>query len=100
MQPAELLARAEPVLGRCAMWNERGWRHGRRGDVTFAAICALADLAADVEGLPHRPVPRLDDLALVDQLTVMLHDVARTGDEAACARAASIIGDLERSLRD
>jgi hypothetical protein len=100
VQPAELLARAEPMLGRCAMWNDRSWRHGDRAETTFAAICTLADLAADVEGRPPQPVPRLKDLALVDQLAVMLYDVAHTEDETACERAGAIIAELDHALRD
>jgi hypothetical protein len=100
MVPTELLARAEPMLGRCAMWNDRGWRHGGRAEAAFAAVCTLADLAADVEGRPRRPVPRLEDLALVDQLAVMVFDIARTEDESACEHAGAIIAGLERSLRD
>jgi len=39
-------------------------------------VQTLADLAADVEGEPRRPVPRLDnDLALVDQVRVMIADL-------------------------
>jgi hypothetical protein len=37
-----------------------------------ALVQALADLAADAEGQPHRPVPRLSgDMQLPDQLQVV-----------------------------
>ena len=40
----------------------------------------IADLGADAEGEPRRPVPRLADTALADQLAVVVDDVLRTGD--------------------
>ncbi|MFP5218341.1 MAG: hypothetical protein ACLGIG_01195, partial [Actinomycetes bacterium] len=46
----------------------------------------LADAAADAEGLPRRPLPRLDDLVLPDQLAVTADDLARVAD-GATARA-------------
>lgn len=47
-----------------------------RGDVVHALVQRLADLAADAEGQPRRPVPRLDnDLALSDQLRVVAADL-------------------------
>jgi hypothetical protein len=40
----------------------------------------LADAAADAEGQPHRRVPRLDnDLAIPDQLRVLVADAAAAG---------------------
>jgi hypothetical protein len=47
--------------------------------VVFALTQLLADLGADAEGRPHRPVPRLDSaLALVDQVRVMVADLLRS----------------------
>ena len=40
-----------------------------------AAVQGLADLAADAEGLPHRPMPRLAPHALPDQVLVLGHDL-------------------------
>jgi hypothetical protein len=46
-------------------------------------IQRLADLGAGLEGRPVQPVPRLDnDLALPDQLAVMVGDLALLGEEA------------------
>jgi len=100
---ARLLALAEPLLARCSTWTARSWGHrsagGTRADVAFAAVGQLADLAADAEGQERRPVPRLtDDGALVDQLAVMVYDVARTDDERACLHATEIITQLEHAL--
>ncbi|MDT5027226.1 MAG: hypothetical protein QOE61_3652 [Micromonosporaceae bacterium] len=47
-----------------------------RADLMFRLVQRLADLAAEAEGRTRRPVPRLDnDLALVDQVRVMVLDL-------------------------
>ncbi|MFI7588649.1 hypothetical protein ACIB24_16380 [Spongisporangium articulatum] len=53
-----------------------------------AALQAVADLAADGEGQPHRPVPELAPHALADQALVLGHDLLT---------AARDRGDLFRS---
>jgi hypothetical protein len=55
----------------------------------------IADLGADGEGRPRRPVPRLADTALADQLAVVVDDVLRAGDPR-CVRA---VADELRVLR-
>ena len=52
-------------------------------DGVRAAIQRLADLAADAEGIAHRPVPRLAPHALADQVLVLGHDLLA----AACSKA-------------
>jgi hypothetical protein len=99
----ELLSAAEPLLARVSMWTGRSWRHKRRdgrtrGDVTYAAVVALADVAADAEGRTGPTVPRLDDDVLADQLAVMVHDVLVHGDAPACRRAAAIVTELADAL--
>ena len=46
-----------------------------RGDRVYALVQRLADRAADAEGRPHLPVPRLSDLVLPDQTRVMANDL-------------------------
>lgn len=47
-----------------------------RADVIHTLVQRVADLDADTEGQPRRPVPRLDnDLALPDQLRVVAADL-------------------------
>jgi hypothetical protein len=58
----------------------------------------LADLAAAAEGRPARPVPRLDDRVLPDQLAVMAHDVFRAGDPDAVGTALAELIALRRTL--
>jgi hypothetical protein len=100
----ELLSAAEPLLTRVSMWTGRSWRHRRRdgqtrGDLAYAAVVALAEVAADGEGRTFRPaVPRLDDEVLADQLAVMVHDVVVHGDANACHRAAGIVTSLADAL--
>ena len=46
-----------------------------KGDLLYVLVQRLADLGADAEHRPRRPVPRLNDLALPDQLRVMADDL-------------------------
>ena len=101
-EPDELAA-AGVLLGRLRRWNRRSWAApaggGTRADATYQAVQRLADLAAAVEGRRPQPVPSLfGDLALPDQLAVMLHDVCRTGDRAALRTAAAEIAALRTTL--
>ena len=60
-----------------------------RADVVFALTQLLADLDADAEGRPHRPVPRLDGAqALVDQVRVMVADLLRSPAPPSLLREA------------
>jgi hypothetical protein len=58
----------------------------------------LADLAADAEGGPRRPVPELAPHALADQLVVLGRDVATWCAEPALADAQELLVALRRSL--
>lgn len=103
-------------------WTERSWIQptaaGRRHEVTYAAVQRLADIAADAEGQPRRPVPRLDaresqaalagspreerrtgiGTGLVDQLAVMIGDIAAFGDATAQRAAGEVLAGLRRQL--
>jgi hypothetical protein len=50
-----------------------------KADSVYALVQDLADLAADTEGNPRRPVPRMGDLTLPDQLRVMSDDLLAAG---------------------
>jgi hypothetical protein len=56
-------------------WHAPAKAGGTRGEVVFALVQRLADLAADAEQGRHRPVPRLADTVLPDQLRVMADDL-------------------------
>jgi len=67
-------------------WSPARWAQpaaggtGSRAEVVHALVQRLADLEAEATGRPVRPVPRLDnDLALPDQLRVMLLDLLAAG---------------------
>jgi hypothetical protein len=69
-----------------------------RADVAAVVVQRLADVGADAEGEPRRPVPRLADGNLADQLTVMIDDIVRTGDPAALRAAAAELATLRAAL--
>jgi hypothetical protein len=70
-----------------------------RAERVHRLVQRLADLAADAEGEPRRPVPRLDnDLALPDQLRVVVADLIAAGPPEALAAAARDIATVRRSL--
>jgi hypothetical protein len=46
-----------------------------RGDLVYALVQRLADLGAEAERRATRPVPRLGDLTLPDQLRVLADDL-------------------------
>lgn len=62
------------------------------------ALQQLADLAADAEQRPRRPVPELGPHALADQLVVLGRDVAVFCDEPALADAQELLVALRRRL--
>jgi hypothetical protein len=71
-----------------------------RADLMFRLVQRLADLAAEAEGRTRRPVPRLDnDLALVDQVRVMVQDLQRApAPPPLLVRAALAIDATARAL--
>src|SRR5262245_50065925 len=82
---AALVAAADRLLARISHWTAQRWaqpiRTGAvsRGARVYALVQQLADIVAAAEGQPIRPVPRLDnDLALPDQLRVMIVDLTRS----------------------
>ncbi len=66
-----------------------------RAERVHELVQRLADAAADAEGSPRRPVPRLDnDLALTDQLRVVTADVL-----AASGSRTGVLADLASAVR-
>ena len=66
----------------------------------YALVQQIADLAADAEGEPRRAVPRLvNDVALPDQLTVVVNDlVDATADRDRLDPALAAITATSRAL--
>ena len=89
---------AGELIPRLRRWPAASWTvrpepspagSGTRAEVTAATVQRLADLGADLEGRPHRPVPRLADTSLADQLAVMVGDELATGDPTAALLTAT-----------
>jgi len=92
------------LINQVAHWEQGRWwvRPGSglaaesvpptRADLTYGLVQRLADLGADAERRPHRPVPRLSDLVLPDQLRVMADDLvaAEPGEDLLKVAAADV----------
>lgn len=97
---AQELSRAVDLLSRqVGHWEAPRWgvlAHGSdatRGELMHGLVQSVADRAADVEGQPRRPVPRLStDTALIDQLRVVAADLlaADPPPEVTAAAAADV----------
>ena len=98
----ELTAAVRKLVGQVSHWTPSRWAASSvsglpRSDVVHELVQWLADRAADAEGEPRRPVPRLDnDLALTDQLRVVAADLVSSG--AADAQAATRVAEVRRTL--
>jgi len=99
---ADLVERTDRLIARLRAWTParyaaRAAGGRRRGDALHELVQRLADLAADAEGQPRRPVPRLaSDLVLPDQLRVVVHDLLRAGPVPELVRqAADALAALE-----
>jgi hypothetical protein len=83
------------LVQRLRLWTPQRWAaqhgaHGTRAGLAFHLAQALADTAADLEGEPQRPLPRLgSDLALPDQVAVTCDDLVRAGPPDGLARDAT-----------
>lgn len=82
----DLTRLARRLVTGTAHWTPAAWAatapsgSACRADVLYDLVQALADLGAEAEARPARPVPRLDnDLALPDQLLVVTADLVRAG---------------------
>ncbi len=65
----------------------------------FALAQRLADLAADAEGEPRRPVPRLEhDTSLPHQVAVLAADVLAHGTADDLSAAADAVEQASRAL--
>jgi len=85
------------LLNQVRHWEQPRWRDGRSAQ-THALIQRLADLAADAESRPRRPVPREPDLILPDQLRVMADDLIAVAPDRVLAEAAEAVEILRKNL--
>ena len=94
--PVLLLRReSRSLVQRLRLWTPARYAAGAppwgtRADLVTHLVQVCADEAADLEGGPRRPVPRLDsDLGLADQLAVVSDDLVRARPEPEVARQAT-----------
>ena len=95
---SDAAALARELLPRLRRWDAASWSVSTRAELVAEAVQRLADVGADAEGQPRRPVPRLADVTLADQLTVVVDDVLRTGDLAAAGAVAAELAALRTAL--
>jgi hypothetical protein len=86
----------ERLLNQVRHWEQARWRG--KADQTYVLVQFLADLAADAESRPRRPVPREHDGILPDQLRVMADDLIAVAPEPVLAEAAEAVEILRKDL--
>ena len=91
------------VLDRCvslplARWERPGPDGRTPVDLVRAVLQTLADLAADGEGRPRRPVPELRAHGLGDQLAVLTRDALAVADDAGRLQVATALAGLRARL--
>jgi hypothetical protein len=98
-------AAVDRLINQVAHWEQpRWWAHlegagPTRGDLVYALVQRLADVGADAEHRERRPVPRVGDMSLPDQLRVMADDViAAEPPGEVLNRAVDDIDTVRRSL--
>ena len=85
------------LLNQVRHWEQPRWRG--RSDRTHTLVQLLADLAADAESRPQRPVPREHDMILPDQIRVMADDLLAAGPpHALLTTATEAVDALRRAL--
>ena len=88
--PAEEFATSvDRLLDQVRHWQQSRWRKAGRADRMYALVQRLADLGADAEHRPRRPVPWVGELVLPDQLRVMADDLLATEPPADLVRQAT-----------
>jgi hypothetical protein len=96
---AEFRTSVDRLLAQVGHWEQSRWsRPPARAESAYALVQRLADLAADAEGRPHRPVPREHDLLLPDQLRVMADDLLAAAGDEVLRDAATAVDELRHTL--
>jgi len=95
---SEFATSTERLLVQVRHWEQPRWSAQRRADRVYALVQRLADLAADAEGRPRRPVPREHDLTLPDQIRVMADDLLATGRGETLAEATAAVDAVRKGL--
>jgi hypothetical protein len=84
-------------------WAETRWSApsgtGSRAEMVYTLVQRLADLGAEAEHRPPRPVPRAHCLVLPDQLRVMADDILAAGpSDDLLARATTEVDRVRQAL--
>ncbi|HEY7272988.1 MAG TPA: hypothetical protein VH502_09665 [Actinoplanes sp.] len=74
MTERDFTTSVDRLLGHVRHWGQPRWRRSR-ADLVYGLVQRLADLGADAEHRDRRPVPRVGDLVLPDQVRVMADDL-------------------------
>lgn len=95
-----LLRAVDRFVNQIAHWTPSRWAASGAVPRVHALVQLLADLDAEVEGQPRRPVPLLDNpLALPDQLRVVARDLVLAGaDEGLLGSAAAEVDAVRRAV--
>ncbi|MEV6343517.1 hypothetical protein [Actinoplanes sp. NPDC051851] len=103
----DFVTAVERLLGQIGHWEERRWQGaatgaapatgGSRADLVRGLVQRLADLGAAAERRAPRPVPRIHDLVLPDQLRVIADDLTAANPSGDVLRAATAAVDEVRA---
>ncbi|GID96091.1 hypothetical protein ACFQFC_19405 [Amorphoplanes digitatis] len=98
-------AAVQRLLAQVSHWEAARWGAAAgtagctRGDLLHGLVQRLADLGAAAENRRQRPVPRLADTILADQVRVMADDLLAAGPpDETLAEAAEAISTTRASL--
>jgi hypothetical protein len=95
----------ERLLTQIHHWDERRWRttapaaSASRSQQVRGLVQHLADLCAEAEKRPARPVPHIHDLVLRDQLRVLADDLLAAAPSAdVLDRATTAVDEVRKTL--
>ena len=94
----EFRTSVDRLLNQIGHWEQGRWAAQGRADTVRGLVQRLADRVADAEQRPRRPVPRLSDLILPDQLRVMANDLEDAADETLLKQATAEVDEVRHSL--
>ncbi|MEU4624165.1 hypothetical protein AB0G04_29840 [Actinoplanes sp. NPDC023801] len=101
----DFAASIERLLTQIHHWDERRWRASApaapvtRSQQVRDLVQHLADLGAEAEKRPARPVPHIHDLVLRDQLRVLADDLLAAAPSADLLdRATTAVDEVRRKI--
>ena len=80
-------------------WHQLPLDHALSGMPSVRLVVQrLADAGAGLRGREPQPVPQLGPAVVMDQLTVMVHDLFAAAPQTDPAAVAGTLADLRRTL--